>query len=88
MINYKVVVHRDHFGTKAIFVERNVDSRKLSQIIYGLTCEYPGCHITLSPEQNIILTKSASIFKQLQNLNIRKNSQPLDLTSMNLHVRL
>jgi hypothetical protein len=66
MPNYKVVVHRDKFGTKAVYTERQVDSRKLSEIIYGLTCEYPGCSISLYPEKTYIITKSQSIQHQLE----------------------
>jgi hypothetical protein len=66
MSNYKVVVHRDKFGTKAVYTERQVDSRKLSEIIYGLTCEYPGCSISLYPEKTYIIRKNQSIQHQLE----------------------
>lgn len=69
MPNYKIVAHRDKFGTIAVYTKRNVDSRDLAQIVYGLTCEYPGCSITCYPEQNIIIQMSASIKKQLERLN-------------------
>ena len=66
MPNYKVVVHRDRFGTKPVYINKQVDSRKLSEIIYGLTCEYPGCSISFYPEKTYIITKSQSIKGQLE----------------------
>lgn len=66
MPNYKVVVHRDKFGTKPVYTLRQVDSRLLAEKIYGLTTEYPNCSISLYPERTYIVTKNASIKKQLE----------------------
>ena len=66
MANYKVVVHKDKFGTVPVQVLRQVDSRLLSEKIYGLTTEYPNCSISLYPERTCIIIKNASIKKQLE----------------------
>ena len=72
MPNYKIVVHKDKFGTRAVYTERQVDSRKLSQIVYGLTCEYPGCSISFYPEKTYIITKNQSIRPQLEKFRGQK----------------
>ena len=73
MPNYKVVVHKDKFGTKPVYTNRQVSSKRLAEKIYALTVEYPGCHITMSPEITYIITKNQSISKQLKKLTKAQN---------------
>lgn len=68
MPNYKIVVHRDKIGTKPVYVDRSVDSRKLATIVYGLTTAYPGCAISFYPEENLTIVKNASIKEQLRKI--------------------
>lgn len=67
-MKYKVIVHRNKLSTRALHTQRDVENRRLAEVIYALISEYPGCSISLYPEECYIVTKQASISKQLEKL--------------------
>lgn len=67
-MKYKVIAHRSKLSTTPLFVERQVEKKNLSAIVYGLVCEYPGCCISMYPELTYIIDREASITKQLETL--------------------
>jgi len=67
-MKYKIIVHRNKVGTNALLTRREVERRQLAETIYALTSEYPGCSISLYPEETCVVIKQASIKKQLETL--------------------
>jgi len=65
---YKIVIRKNSLSSRSLKTVTDVSIQELSQTIYGLLSEFPGCSATINHQPDIFILKPKGITKNLTKL--------------------